>query len=80
MARATSSRNRGRSHSTKPKPTDFWHISLDGKSYTVTEGQLGTEGRSNRKSFAGPKAALKSFAKAIWAKSSEGFEVVKKIT
>lgn len=79
MARATSSRNRGHSHATKPKPTDFWRISLDGKSYTVTEGRMGTEGRSSRKSFDGPKAALKSFAKAIWAKSSEGFEVVKQI-
>ena len=79
MTRATSSRNKGHSHATKPKPTDFWRISLDGKSYTVTEGRMGTEGRSNRKSFDGPKAALKSFAKAIWAKSSEGFEVVKKI-
>ena len=79
MTRATSSRNKVNSHATKPKPTDFWRISLDGKSYTVTEGRIGTEGRSSRKSFEGPKAALKSFAKAIWAKTSEGFEVVKQI-
>lgn len=77
MTRATSSRDRGRVHAGEAKSSDFWRISLEGNSYTVTEGRTCTAGRSVKKSFDGPKAALKSFAKAIWSREREGFDVVK---
>jgi predicted DNA-binding WGR domain protein len=76
MIKTQSRRGGGRGYAAVVKPTHFCRIVLAGKSYTVTQGRIGTAGQSVKKSFDTPRSALKSFTRAKFKKNMEGFEVV----
>ncbi len=58
--------NKGKSH-------QFWNIEVKGKSFTITEGKVGTLGKTQTKSFASPKAARDAAEKLINQKTKKGF-------
>jgi len=76
MIKTQSRRGGGRGYAAVVKPTQFCRIVLAGKSYTVTQGRIGTAGKSVKKSFDTPRSALNSFTRAKSEKTREGFEVV----
>jgi predicted DNA-binding WGR domain protein len=76
MIKTQSRRGGGRGYAAVAKPTQFCRIVLAGKSYTVTQGRIGTAGKSVKKSFDTPRSALNSFTRAKFKKNMEGFEVV----
>ncbi len=56
------------SHSSK-----FWNIALQGNSFTVTYGRIGTEGQTQTKSFASDEAARKEAEKLVREKLAKGY-------
>ena len=58
------------------KSNKFWEISLDGQSFTVVYGRLGTEGTSSTKDFATEAAALKKRDALIKDKIGKGYQPV----
>lgn len=55
------------------KPNKFWNIELKGISYTVTSGRVGTEGKSQEKSFGSAEAAEAAFEKLVAEKLKKGY-------
>ena len=51
----------------------FWEVKVEGKTYTVRFGRIGTDGQSNPKTAASPAAALEEAAKLIAAKTANGY-------
>ncbi len=51
----------------------FWEISLDGASFTVRYGRIGTDGQSQTKSFATAEAALIEHDKLVREKTKKGY-------
>lgn len=51
----------------------FWEIALDGPSYTVRSGRVGTKGRASTKSFADKRAAKAAHDAIIREKVAEGY-------
>ena len=51
----------------------FWHIDVQGNTYTVTYGRAGTDGTSKTKEFASPEVALKDAQKMIASKKKKGY-------
>jgi uncharacterized protein (TIGR02996 family) len=54
------------------KSSKFWKIELEGSSYTVRFGRIGTEGQTKTKDFPSPQAAQKAHHKIIAEKLAEG--------
>src|SRR5688572_4570892 len=57
----------------KGKKKLFWSIELEKDEYTVTEGAIGTEGKSWTKLFLSKKDVKPAYEKAIAAKVAEGY-------
>jgi uncharacterized protein (TIGR02996 family) len=55
------------------KSYKFWKIELEGSSYTVHFGRIGTKGQSKTKGFPSPQAAQKAYDKIIAEKLAEGY-------
>jgi uncharacterized protein (TIGR02996 family) len=57
------------------KSYKFWRIKLEGSSYTVRFGRIGTQGQTKTKTkdFANPQAAQKAYDKIIAEKLAEGY-------
>ncbi|MDP1826130.1 MAG: WGR domain-containing protein [Archangium sp.] len=51
----------------------FWEIAVDGKSFTVRFGRLGTDGQSASKAFPTPKAAAEAAGKLVAEKVKKGY-------
>jgi predicted DNA-binding WGR domain protein len=51
----------------------FWEIDLDGSSFTVTWGRLGTSGQTQTKSFDSDAKALKEHDKLVAEKTKKGY-------
>lgn len=51
----------------------FWKIELDGSSYTVTFGRIGTAGQTQTKEFDGDDAARKAYDKLVAEKTKKGY-------
>lgn len=58
------------------KSNKFWEIKLEGTSFTVRYGRIGTEGVSQTKGFPAPDKAQKEFDKLIKEKTGKGYEEV----
>jgi uncharacterized protein (TIGR02996 family) len=58
---------------TDEKSDKFWNIELEGSSYTVRFGRIGTKGQSKTKGFPSPQAAQKAHDKVIAEKLAEGY-------
>ena len=54
----------------------FWNIIQMDNSYTLTWGKIGTEGRTNEKTFASPEDCSKEIEKLIKEKLSKGYQEV----
>jgi predicted DNA-binding WGR domain protein len=54
----------------------FWEISLDGASFTVRYGRIGTDGQSQTKSFATAEAAQTEHDKLVREKTKKGYAAV----
>lgn len=54
----------------------FWEISLDGDSFTVCYGKLGTDGQSKTKTFDSPAQAKAEYEKLVAEKVKKGYEEV----
>jgi uncharacterized protein (TIGR02996 family) len=52
----------------------FWKIELEGSSYTVTYGRIGTKGQTSTKSFASPEKAKAAYEKIIAEKLGKGYK------
>lgn len=61
---------------TDGKSAKFWHIHLDGDSFTTTYGRIGTDGTSGSKSFASAAAAKKKHDALIAEKTKKGYVLV----
>jgi uncharacterized protein (TIGR02996 family) len=55
------------------KSHKFWNIDVQGKSFTVTFGKIGTAGQSQTKTFATPAAAQAEADKLIKEKTKKGY-------
>jgi uncharacterized protein (TIGR02996 family) len=55
------------------KSYKFWKIELEGSSYTVRFGRIGTKGQSKTKEYLDPQAARKAYDKIIAEKLAEGY-------
>jgi uncharacterized protein (TIGR02996 family) len=55
------------------KSYKFWKIELEGSSYTVYYGRIGTNGQTKTKEFPSPQAAQKAYDKIIAEKLAEGY-------
>lgn len=51
----------------------FWEITLDGSSYTVVYGKIGTKGQTKSKSFDSEEKAQQEHDKAIASKTKKGY-------
>lgn len=51
----------------------FWKIELDGSSFTVTFGRIGTSGQAQNKEFASDAEARKAFDKLVSEKTKKGY-------
>jgi uncharacterized protein (TIGR02996 family) len=51
----------------------FWNIDLEGSSYTVQFGRIGTKGQTKTKDFPNPQAAQTAYDKIIAEKLGEGY-------
>lgn len=51
----------------------FWEIELDGDSFTVRYGRLGTDGQSQTKTFDSPDKAQKEYDKLVAEKVKKGY-------
>jgi uncharacterized protein (TIGR02996 family) len=58
------------------KSNKFWEIELDGESYTVCYGRIGTDGSSSTKKLASAAAAKKKHDALIAEKASKGYVLV----
>jgi uncharacterized protein (TIGR02996 family) len=58
---------------TDDKSDKFWNIELEGSSYTVHFGRVGTKGQARTKDFPSPEAARKAHDKIIAEKRAEGY-------
>ncbi len=58
---------------TDDKSNKFWKISLDGKSFTVHFGRIGTAGQTQTKDFGSPEAAELEHDKLIAEKLRKGY-------
>ena len=56
------------------KSNKFWIIELDGESYTVNFGRIGTNGQTQTKEFASADAAKKEYDKLIAEKIKKGYK------
>ena len=54
----------------------FWAIQLEGNSFTVHYGRIGTAGQSQEKSFADEAAAKKEHDKLVAEKTKKGYAEV----
>lgn len=54
----------------------FWEITLEGSSFTVRYGKIGSDGQTNTKSFASPAQAQKEYDKLVASKVKKGYELV----
>jgi predicted DNA-binding WGR domain protein len=57
---------------TKGGSKKFWEVEVDGSSYTVVYGRIGTEGRAQTKTAADASAAEMAVAKLIRQKTGKG--------
>lgn len=55
------------------KSSKFWEIQLDGDSFTVRYGRLGTDGQTSTKVYADAEAAQKEADKLIQSKTKKGY-------
>jgi uncharacterized protein (TIGR02996 family) len=55
------------------KTHKFWNIELQGKSFTVTSGKVGTKGRSQTRKFASPATAQKEHDRFVADKLMQGY-------
>jgi formylglycine-generating enzyme required for sulfatase activity/predicted DNA-binding WGR domain protein len=55
------------------KSNKFWNIELNGSSYTITFGRVGTSGKSQEKNFDSADAAEKAFEKLVAEKLKKGY-------
>jgi predicted DNA-binding WGR domain protein len=55
------------------KSNKFWAIELDGSSFTVNYGRIGTNGQTQTKDFASPEAAKKEYDKLVAEKVKKGY-------
>jgi predicted DNA-binding WGR domain protein len=51
----------------------FWEITIEGSSFTVHFGRIGTKGQSQTKSFASPDGAKAAAEKLIEEKVGKGY-------
>lgn len=58
------------------KSSKFWEISLDGSSFTVRFGRIGTDGQEQTKDFASDEQAQKEYEKLVQEKLKKGYEEV----
>lgn len=58
------------------KSNKFWEIDLEGDSFTVRYGRIGTEGQSSTKTYASAQEATKQADKLIAAKTKKGYQEV----
>jgi uncharacterized protein (TIGR02996 family) len=58
---------------TDDKSYKFWDIELEGSTYTVRFGRIGTKGQTKTKDFPSPQAAQKAYDKIIAEKLAEGY-------
>lgn len=56
------------------KSYKFWNIELQGKSFTVTFGRIGSKGQAQTKEFASEEAARAAYEKLIHEKLAKGYE------
>src|ERR1700745_2307671 len=54
------------------KSYKFWKIELEGSTYTVRFGRIGTKGQTKTKEFPRPEAAQQAYDKIIAEKQREG--------
>jgi len=55
------------------KSSKFWEIAVENRDVTVCYGRIGTQGQTNRKSFADSGAAAQHAAKLIDEKTGKGY-------
>ncbi len=55
------------------KSNRFWNVTLQGNSYTVTYGKVGSKGQTKTKDFADDDQARKAYAKVIAEKVKKGY-------
>ena len=55
------------------KSNKFWSIELQGKSFTVTFGRIGTKGQTQTKTFADQAKARKEHDKLVREKLAKGY-------
>ena len=60
-------------HFVSGNSSKFWAIELKGKSFDVTYGKLGTNGRNQTKDFATPDKALAAYDKLVGEKIDNGY-------
>ena len=58
------------------KSSKFWQIDLDGDTFTVRYGRIGSEGVSSSKVFADPQTAEREATRLTKAKLKKGYELV----
>lgn len=58
---------------TDAKSNKFWNIEIEGKSFTVTFGKVGTKGQSRKKDFANEDKAQEAYDKLVEEKVSKGY-------
>jgi len=58
------------------KSNKFWEIDLEGDSFTVRYGRIGTDGQSSTKTYRSPEEASKQADKLIASKTKKGYAEV----
>ena len=58
---------------TDEKSSKFWEITLEGVSFTVRYGKIGTAGQTQTKDFASPEIALREAEKLLKEKVKKGY-------
>ena len=61
---------------TDDKSYKFWNIELQGSSYTVHFGRIGTKGQAKTKDFPSPEAARQAYEKIIAEKLSDKVQIM----
>jgi predicted DNA-binding WGR domain protein len=56
------------------KSAKFWRIEVQGSSYTVRFGRIGTEGQTQTKEFESPAEARKAYQKLVAEKIAKGYK------
>jgi predicted DNA-binding WGR domain protein len=56
------------------KSNKFWNIEIDGKSYTVNYGKVGTNGQTVLKDFDTEEACQKAVDKLVKEKTGKGYK------